>query len=101
MTTSEDSRAARTKRHVTRHKTKYSLAIGGACILEVLNIVGALGPIICNLPFVPVESRTMCLASFGAAEKASGAAMKLDEGHLDEAAVSDEAAPIPTITVEQ
>lgn len=104
MSTSEDSRAVKTKRHVARNKGKYGLAIGGACILELLNVAGALGPLLCSFPFVP--DKAMCLAAFQATRDASKAAMELEKSSpagaditLDSVRLDqDNVAPIPTIT---
>lgn len=109
-----DPEQSRTKRHVSKHKTKYALGLTAGCVLEILNITGTLGPILCSMPFVPAANREMCIAAFKATKEASQEAMKLDQGKLDDGQLmpvpkatspveeppAEMAAPIPTIKQE-
>jgi hypothetical protein len=77
-TTKPNPRPARAKAHLGRHKRKYITGLSVGSLVVGLQFIGALGPLLCHLPFV--HDVDGCVAQ---AQRAAAAAQTLDSMKLD------------------
>lgn len=79
---SRPTKRQRAVAHATRNKGKYSMAGALAAVTAALQLFGALGPLLCHMPWVKDP-----LACEAQARRATQAAQTLDTMSLDAGAV--------------